>query len=83
VTNLCKRLCDVQDIFDRAVADADAEMLPVDPPREDWLVHKVCFDIFCFINQCKSVWCTFHSIFDCVDLQELTVSPVAVSLCLR
>jgi len=26
----------------------DAEIVPVDPPRDDWLVRKVCLNIFTF-----------------------------------
>jgi len=38
-------LCNVlQDIFEQTVNDA--EILPVDPPRDDWLAHKVCFCVF-------------------------------------
>jgi len=40
----------VQDICDKTVADA--EVLPVDPPRDDWLVHKVCFHYILMLCLC-------------------------------
>jgi len=54
----------LQDIFERAAADAEAEVLPADPLREDWLVHKVRFYVFAL--QCMN---TLHIVLDNAVLQ--------------
>lgn len=43
-------VCAVQDVCDKTVSDA--EVLPINPPRDDWLAHKVLSPV---LKICRSL----------------------------